>query len=390
MCFIISFFCKHDFLITLPILLHDMKLFKCHYCGQLLHFENTTCEQCGSRLGFDAEHMDLLTLIPTQNGTFMPTSNKALRYKYCFNAGYETCNWLLPAEQADDYCQACKLNHTIPNLQSPEHVLQWKKLEVAKHRLIYTLLKLKLPIIPKSIDPDNGLAFDFLAEDDATEKVIMGHANGLITINTSEAIEAKRISTQEKLNEPYRTLLGHFRHESGHYYWDRLISDDPETLQRFRTVFGNEEMDYSEALKVHYENGAPDNWQQFFVSAYATSHPWEDWAETWAHYLHIMDTLETAYTYGLGVKPVSSNKTKLLTAEFQNNPFRIKDFQQLVGLWIPLTLAVNSLNRSMGQPDLYPFVIAPAVVSKLTFIHNLVLSKSITDTSYMPKLSMAI
>jgi len=362
-----------------------MKLFKCHYCGQLLYFENTHCGKCGSSLGFSIESMDLLTLIPESGEVFKSTADRNHRFRYCANAYHGACNWLVHGEQQDNYCLACKLNHTIPNLNLPEHIVQWKKLEIAKHRLIYTLLKLKLPVVSKSDDPEGGLAFDFLAEEDSAKKVIMGHDCGLITININEADEANRISMQEKLNEPYRTLLGHFRHESGHYYWDKLFTNDPEKSQNFRAVFGDERADYSEALKIHYEHGAPPNWQESFVSAYATMHPWEDWAETWAHYLHIMDTLETAYTYGMGVRPVASSKTKLLSAEFQNDPFRIKDFQRLIDLWIPLTLAVNSLNRSMGQPDLYPFVIAPAVIGKLTFIHDLILNRgSIAKDSYPP------
>jgi hypothetical protein len=89
-------------------------------------------------------------------------------------------------------------------------------------------------------------------------------------------------------------LLGHFRHEVGHYFWDRLVATDPHQLEEFRVLFGDDRQDYGEALKRHYDEGAPANWQDTYISMYATMHPWEDFAETWAHYLHIVDTLETA------------------------------------------------------------------------------------------------
>ena len=348
-----------------------MKLFKCQHCGQLLYFENTYCERCGHTLGFWPEAMELLTLETIKENTFVDVLQKDLSFQYCANAQYAACNWLVKTEGDGEFCIACRLNKTIPDLNNLERHAAWQKLEIAKHRLIYTLLKLGLSVSEKKEESSEGLAFDFLAENENQERVIMGHAQGLITLNLAEADEVKRVSTREELGEPYRTLLGHFRHEVGHYYWDMLIKNDENRIVGFRSVFGNEEINYSDALQSYYKNGPPHNWQNDFVSAYATAHPWEDWAETWAHYLHVMDTLETAYSFGLRINPVAVSKGEMLLAEFGLDPFKVKNFQRLIDLWIPLTIALNSINRSMGQPDLYPFVVSPSVIKKLTFVHSL-------------------
>jgi hypothetical protein len=349
-----------------------MKLFKCQQCGQLLYFENTFCERCGYKLGFSPDDLELLTIIPIERQLFTNILNAKKRYRYCANSQHEVCNWLVDASDQNQFCAACRLNHTIPDLSNPEHIIRWRKLEIAKHRLVYTLLRLGLPAFAKANDSDAGLAFDFLVDQDPKQKVIMGHAHGLITINLAEADEVKRVRTREQLGEPYRTLLGHFRHESGHYYWDRLIQKDEERLHEFRSVFGDERADYNEALKKHYDENSSINWTDSFVSNYASAHPWEDWAETWAHYLHVMDTLETAHSLGMRINPVAVSKVEMLSAEYKNDPFEVTNFQQLVDLWIPLTIGINSLNRSMGQPDFYPFIVSPGIIKKLDFIHRLI------------------
>lgn len=363
-----------------------MKLFKCQHCGQLLYFENTLCERCGHALGFDASTLNLLTLETQGDGIFTDITQPHNHYRYCGNAQHEACNWLLPVNDNHVFCTACKLNHTIPNLNIPEHAQRWRKVEAAKHRLVYTLLQMGLSVTSKTEDEQSGLAFDFLADFHPEQKVMMGHEEGLITINISEADEAKRIRTREKLGEAYRTLLGHFRHEVGHYYWDRLIRDDAQKCAAFRQWFGDERFDYSEALNLYYQNGAPSNWSDNFVSAYATAHPWEDWAETWAHYMHIMDTVETAHAFGMRIDPAAAANRDKLSVEYATNPLLIDDFKELMDMWLPLTMAVNSLNRSMGQPDLYPFVIAPPVIEKMSFIHRI--CKTYQQISYRQAAAM--
>ena len=246
-------------------------------------------------------------------------------------------------------------------------------LDLAKHYLVYGLLRLGLPVVSKAEDDARGLAFDFLADPDSPEQagspVTTGHAEGLITINIAEADDAERERRRQGMAEPYRSLLGHFRHESGHYYWERLIREG-RWLKAFRSCFGDERRDYQTCLQAHYADGPPPDWQERFVSAYASAHPWEDWAETWTHYLHIVDTLETAQAFGLRLSPAAGSDPSLAAvADF--DPYQEKSFESLIATWLPLTYAVNSLNRSMGQPDLYPFVIAPPVIAKLRFVHEL-------------------
>jgi len=239
---------------------------------------------------------------------------------------------------------------------------------------VYSLLRLNLPISPKTDSNSGGIAFDYLADVSRENRVMTGHENGAITLNIEEADEAERVRNKLDLGEKYRTLLGHFRHEIGHYYWDVLIQSSNQ-LESFRQLFGNESLDYAEALQTYYVNGAPLNWSDHFISPYATSHPWEDWAESWSHYMHLMDTLETAYYFGLRVNPGKQTGVLNLRTEINRDPYTMDDFNEVVENWLPLTFAVNSLNRSMGHADFYPFVIAPDVIHKLQFIHDLCKSK---------------
>jgi hypothetical protein len=172
---------------------------------------------------------------------------------------------------------------------------------------------------------------------------------------------------RRQMGEPYRTLLGHFRHEIAHYYWDRLVLNAPG-IEAFRQLFGDEREDYGAALQRHYANGPPPDWQERFVSSYASTHPWEDWAETWAHYFHMVDTLETASAFGMRVRP-RVTKGADLSAAIDFDPHSAA-LDRIVDSWLPLTFAVNSINRSMGIADLYPFVLAPPVIVKLSFIHD--------------------
>jgi hypothetical protein len=230
-----------------------------------------------------------------------------------------------------------------------------------------------LPLVGRAEAPQTGLAFDFLAGPGSgfpkAAEIVTGHERGLITIDLAEADDAERERHRQDMAEPFRTLLGHFRHEVGHYYWDRLIPGF--WLDAFRNLFGDERQDYGASLQAHYAAGPRPDWQEHFVSSYASTHPWEDFAETWAHYLHIVDALETAYAFGLCVHPKAGRDPALsVTVDF--DPYRQTDFDVLVRAWLPLTYAVNSLNHSVGQPDLYPFVLAPTVMGKLRFVHGLV------------------
>ena len=312
----------------------------------------------------------MITLNGDKNSGYVKTIDNNLNYKYCQNADNATCNWLLPANSNEVFCGACRLNRTIPVL-TEQNMAYWKRIEVAKHRLVYSLIKLGLPIEPKIGEEEKGLAFDFMGDDHAEEHVMTGHDNGLITLNIEEADEVERTQNKEKLGEVYRTLLGHFRHEIGHYYWDVLLKYNQSELDACRKVFGDETRDYDEALKEHYKNGAPANWMDNFVSQYATSHPWEDWAETWANYMHMMDTLETAMAFGISIAPKKAGTNAELEVEIDRDPYQVSDFDRIVEMWLPLTFALNSLNRGMGHPDFYPFFISKPLIEKLRFIHEL-------------------
>jgi hypothetical protein len=347
-----------------------MKLFRCQNCEQLVFFENTSCERCGHALGFLPGPLILSSLVPVA-GAWHAAADDGM-YRFCANAEHKACNWLVPAPDDESYCRACRHNATIPDLSVGCNLANWRELEMAKHRLIYSLLRLRLPLATRRQDSEHGLAFEFLADPPADDapKVITGHDSGLITISVSEAEPAKREALRQQMGETYRTLLGHFRHEIGHYYWDLLIRDG-EKLDAFRAAFGDERGDYGAALNEYYTSGPPTDWHREFVSAYAASHPWEDFAESWAHYLHIVDALETAGTFGLRVRPRSGSARGLQT-EVDFDPYTGRDAATLVDAWLPVTFAVNSLNRSMGQPDLYPFVLPPPAIAKLQFIHDLV------------------
>lgn len=247
-------------------------------------------------------------------------------------------------------------------------------MELAKHRLFYSLLRWKLPLETRAENPAHGLVFDFLADspDPSEPKVMTGHDNGVITIALAEADPAEIERRRSAFDEPYRTVLGHFRHEIGHHYWDVLVRDGGR-LEPFRSAFGDERQDYAAALARHYQERAPPpaNWREMFVSAYATTHPWEDFAETWAHYLHVVDTLDTANAFGLSIAPPIDHEGAH-RARVDFDPYVSGDMEQIIEAWTPVAVAMNSINRAMGRPDLYPFVIAPAVVKKLGFVHDLV------------------
>jgi len=342
-----------------------MKLFSCQGCGQLLYFENWRCEACSRLLGYLPDRGQLTALEPDGSVLAAPETP----YKFCKNNALGVCNWMVAGEE--EFCAACRHNRVIPDLSLSGNDRLWGRIEAAKHRLFYSLLRLGLPLENRADNPEHGLAFDFLA--DTTEShasgVMTGHDNGLITLALKEADDAVREKARQGMGEPYRTLLGHFRHESGHYFWDRLVAPDPALLNGFRVLFGDDRLDYAAALKRHYAQGAPPNWQDSHVSLYATSHPWEDFAESWAHYLHIVDTLETASAFGLKVRPRLARGHIAASIDF--DPYESRRFDAIVEAWLPVEFATNSLNRSMGLNDLYPFVLSEKVVEKLGFIHAL-------------------
>ena len=347
-----------------------MKLFSCQHCSQILFFENTRCERCMHTLGYWPD-TNVLSALEPDGDAFRALGVEDRRFKLCANAAHNVCNWLIPAESADTMCAACSHNRVIPELNSKEHRLAWRKIEDAKHRLFYTLFRLNLAQTQNMRFASEPLIFKFM--DDApntNEHVMTGHDEGVITIALKEADDAERESRRKAMGEPYRTLLGHFRHEVGHYFWDRLVRDGGR-LDECRSLFGDDRQDYEAALKLHYQNGPPLDWQSRFVSTYATCHPWEDFAETWAHYLHIIDTLEMAAAFNLQLSP-DIDKDGEFRVNHNVDPYNVLTMQPMIEVWLPVTTALNTFNKTLGKDDLYPFILSPPVVHKLDFIHSLV------------------
>ena len=350
-----------------------MKTFHCDVCGSLVFFENVSCVHCGHSLGFLADVLDL-SAVEHESTDLMRALAPAAhdrRYRGCENGRqHAVCNWLISADEGDPFCEACRLNDVIPDLSVTGNLSRWHRLELAKRRLVYTLLKLGLPTDGVPAENRSALGFRFLGETPGHPAPLTGHEDGVITINITEADDDVREQRRVSLLEPFRTLLGHFRHEVAHYYWDRLIADST-WLDPFRELFGDERVPYMSALQRHYREGPPIDWAERNVSAYASVHPWEDWAETMAHYFHIIDSLETAAGFGMSLCPKHPSADSM-SVDTRKVAESHAGFDQLLSTWFPLTYALNSLNRGMGLPDLYPFVLSKRAVSKLRFVHEVV------------------
>jgi hypothetical protein len=358
-----------------------MKIFHCSCEKQnRLFFDSVVCTVCARLVGYCPERGAMQAFDPTDDANLWKTQNGE-QWRQCGNyATHQVCNWMVPAEDPNPLCLACRLNAVIPDLSVPLNVNYWRAMERAKRHALYSILTLNLPLVSKHADPERGLQFHFMTDREPAseftellegqERVFTGHNDGEITINLAEADDIARTRMRVKLGEAYRTLLGHFRHEIGHYYWFRLISKNRKRLERFRELFGDERMEYSVALERHYNEGPPLDWSDHFISPYASMHPWEDWAECWAHYMHMLDTLETAQAFFLSLgTPVPS--VALPTTQRDNTTISamLKD-------WVRLSIALNELNRSMGMPDAYPFIINADVQKKLKWIHRIIVGKN--------------
>jgi hypothetical protein len=358
-----------------------MRAFMCKRCHELVSFEAQACGHCGGAVGFEPASGSLEAL--GEGGRDLAMAPGA-RWVRCQRAQLLGCNWLVPTTDKGQPCLSCRLTLKLPPLKRPEYREALSKAEQAKRRLIYQLLQLKLPIETREEDRGRGLAFELLA---SSRHVVTGHHNGVITIDLNETNDAFREQTRAEFGEPYRTLLGHFRHEIGHYYWKRLIceGDGPggtgQVLGEARSIFGDERADYEAARRLHYARSArAEDWRENYVSAYAAMHPFEDWAETFAHYLHIWDAVQTAASFGvLVVGPVDDRTGRRDPAKASvpsEETAALEGFDAVIADWRPLTLALNALNRSLGKDDLYPFELPSKVTAKLAFVH-----KVITDAS---------
>lgn len=342
-----------------------MEKFKCTRCGTRVFFINRSCLKCGSSLGFDAGEGVMSALEPKPNGPGLFRrigSRRTEDVRYCSNYAHGVCNWLTGAGDGNGLCVACDLNRMIPNLAEPGSLAKWGDFERAKKRLVYSLLRFGLPL--GSSSAAGRLVFDFARD------ITTGHLDGVITVDMAEADAVERTRTREQLAEPYRSLLGHLRHESGHYYWSLLV-DAGNRHDEFRALFGDERASYQDSMSRHYNSGPPADWPHRFVSAYASMHPWEDWAESWAHYLHMVDAVDTAEAEGM--EPRASGLSFGAVWPFRSyDVYREESFEAIVERWIPLTIALNSLNRSMGHDDFYPFVTPAPAYEKMALIHRFI------------------
>ena len=325
-------------------------------CGAEIFFDSRICEACKSPLAFNPRTLKFDRLEKRNKHTDHPPNGSHL----CQNGiDYDACNWLAESDAPQGLCFGCQFNRIIPNLSRRNNVKRWATIEANKKRLLFGLIRLGLPLANGWQHPDRGLLFDFLEDTRSTPTaelsfVTTGFLAGVITLNVLEADPASRFAQQEAANEVYRTLLGHLRHESGHYVFS-LFSEDDSLQKGFFRLFGDSTRDYAAALQSFYASGPLANWHQDHITPYASAHPSEDWAETWGHYLHIQDTLETAASFGL----VDAYPEQL-------------DFQQTVQSWRRLSIGFNELNRSMGLNDAYPFVINETVAEKLDFADRVV------------------
>jgi hypothetical protein len=333
--------------------------FNCPNCGQRLAVENSLCLNCHSALGFSLKDMALLVIATGRESEHAGAVDES-KYQLCANLHKAECNWLVETGPFRQLCTSCALTRTRPSDDDTKAMASFAIAERAKRRLIVELNELHLPIVGRAEDPTYGLAFDLLSSEN--EKVLTGHANGVITLDLAEGDDVHREQLRIAMAEPYRTMLGHFRHEIGHYYFYRLIGPSVDHTARFNELFGDPNADYQAALDRHYREGAPAGWDKNFVSSYATMHPAEDWAETFAHYLHIRDTLDTSAAFGFAPSG----------AGFDRRVLGPSGFDTIIEMWLPLAWALNMVNRSMGKEDLYPFVLPPPVLAKMKFIHTII------------------
>ena len=372
-----------------------MKTFNCSCPDhQVLFFESTHCVACDRVVGLDDSFDKVEPYnLDKKTGFYFKESQPDVRYQKCDNhANYSACNGMVnmdsfePSDVKDEVlCFACRFNEVIPDLSVVEHIPLWKKMEAAKRRAMYTLKVLPLLLNNIAEDPEGGLSFDFTTDRDVNDHfvsklkdqkaVFTGHNCGHITINLAEADEVARSHTKLAMGEQYRTLLGHFRHELGHYYFDKIIVGHADKHALCKQYFGDDELDYKKAMDKHYKNGAPKDWSDSFISEYATMHPYEDWAETWAHYMHIMDTLETAQNFSItgSIRGNTEETEEVGDLYLPQDAYFFSaqtSITSILDSWVEFSVILNSLNRSMGLNDAYPFVLTDSVRGKLSFIHH--------------------
>lgn len=346
-----------------------MRRARCERCHAAVPFDAQSCRRCRTSLGYVASDRTVRALDPTDDPAVHHTDDGRSWWR-CLNAAWG-CNWMVPAAAGDVWCRSCRLTRGRPDEERPDAVRAWMTAEGAKRRLVHQLDTLALPIVARSPDAPDGLAFDLVHLDDAS--AVTGHADGVVTLDLAEADDAHRDLVREQLSEQYRTVIGHLRHEIGHHYWNRLVGQS-DHLPEFRRLFGDEREDYGAAIEAHYANGAAHWDPEEFITAYASAHPVEDWAETFAHYLHIVDVVDTADSHGLLVPGGGAPAEAVDIVGIE--------FAAILDRWRPVNEAMDDIAASLGSNPLYPFEPAGAVIGKLAFVHARVVANSRRDRFY--------
>jgi len=342
---------------------------RCPQCGFIALLDTQECSRCSTAVGFHWPSLSLVVLDAGSTAASAAVEVDGHRWERCANSGWG-CNWLVGDHEHGARCFSCRLTRRAPDADDTVALEMVAQASVAKRRLLVQLFELGLPITPY-YEREGGLAFDLL-KSDRTQRVVTGHANGVITIDVSEALDLQREKARIHLGEAYRTMLGHFRHEIGHYYQWVLVVDEP-VVTECRALFGDERASYSDAIARHYKVGAPDDWAESFISEYATMHPWEDFAETWAHYLHITGTLKTTAMAALELR--AERAPGVVDHDIvPRRDYSDASIDELLDHWAWMSLLFNRVNQAMGRSDLYPFEITPPVAEKLGFVHRLVTS----------------
>ena len=340
---------------------------RCPHCRNFAFLDWQRCERCEGEIGYHPRSQQFIAI--DDDGTMVGDE----RWYKCSNWGWG-CNWVVREGAGIGQCFSCRLTRNKPDSADTIAMEKLAQTEVSKRRLVLQLLQLGLPIEGWR-EREGGLGFDLLSSRSSGERVTIGHANGIITIDLAESLDDLRESLRVKLGEPYRTMLGHLRHEVGHYYQNVLLTDD-DAWARCRALFGDERASYQEAIRRHYRLGAPADWHESFISEYATMHPWEDFAETFAHYLHITGTLQTAAAVGIHLDAAVTNLRD--TDVVPRESYEDEPIQGLLNDWEWMSEAFNRINRSMGFGDLYPFDLVLPVRHKLGFIHEIVTRAPLT------------
>jgi hypothetical protein len=314
-----------------------MQRLHCPNCGNEVFFDSLRCVRCATELAFELEPTGSLRVA---DAAF--AGRCEMRHAW-------RCNW--QPDSSGPFCTSCLIVDAGTHADNP----LLAAFLLAQRRALAQLSELGVAWTGNVDDPAQPpLRFTYRSSV-AGDAPTIGHLAGLITLDLDEADPAEREQIRATLGEQYRTPLGHIRHELGHYVWLRHVASDPARHAEFRAVFGDETVDYAAALDAYYARPEDESWPDEYVSPYATAHPWEDFAESWAQVMHLHDVVTTGAAWGV--------------VEFPDGPF---DPQQWISTAVLASLAANELARAMGMRDLYPFALSPGARRKIEAAWRLV------------------